>query len=276
MRKDILFQLRSVGSVIKELMMLVAENLPYYQTPPDDYAASHCTVNVKRPTEDNYPVFVYFHGGGLEGGSREEGYDFTSRMVAEGFGVVSVHYRLHPKTQCPAYLQDAAASIAWTLEHIQDYGGDPKKVFITGHSAGGYLTAMMGLDDRYLAETGHHTSELLGCIPSSGQMLTHFTIRRENGIPMEQPVIDAYAPLHYAHSAKMPMLLIVGGDDMPGRVEENALMYAIRKDTGHADTQLLVIPGRDHCTIHHHWKEADDPVAVGTLAFVRQLIAKVS
>jgi acetyl esterase/lipase len=253
--------------------MLVAENLPYYQTPPDDYASEHCTVNVHRPAQDQYPVFVYFHGGGLEGGSRSEGDDFTTRMLAEGFGVVSVHYRLHPRAQCPAYLQDAAMAIAWTLEHIQDYGGDPKKVFITGHSAGGYLTAMMGLAEQFLAATGHHTRELLGIIPSSGQMLTHFTIRREHGIPMEQAVIDEYAPLHYAHTAKMPMLLIVGGDDMAMRVEENALMYSIRKANGHEDTQLLVVPGRDHCTIHHAWTDATDPVALATIAFVRRLVA---
>lgn len=252
--------------------MLVAENLPYYQTPPDAYASEHCTVNVQRPTQDNYPVFVYFHGGGLEGGNRSEGDDFTARMLAEGFGVVSVHYRLSPQAVCPAYLEDAAAAIAWTLEHIQDYGGDPKKVFITGHSAGGYLTAIMGVADQFLKATGHDASELLGIIPSSGQMLTHFTIRKDHDIPMNQAVIDAYAPLHYAHCTKMPMLLIVGGDDMAARVEENALMYAICKANGHDHAHLLVVPGRDHCTIHHAWQDLSDPVAEATLAFARRLI----
>jgi acetyl esterase/lipase len=256
----------------KDRAMQVAENVPYYPTAPDAYAASRCTVNVQRPEADGFPTFVYFHGGGLEGGDRSEGDDFTRRMLEEGFGVVSAHYRLHPQATHPAYLQDAAAAVAWTLEHIQEYGGNPTQVFVTGHSGGGYLAAMVGVAGQYLQATGHDTRELLGIVPSSGQMLTHFTIREERGLPKAQPTIDEFAPLHYAHTTTTPMLLVVGGDDMPARVEENALMHAVCRANGHANSHLLVVPGRDHTTVHHHWQDADDPVARRVIEFTRGLL----
>lgn len=251
--------------------MLVAENLPYYQTPPDDYAAQKCTVFVHRPDVDHYPVFVYFHGGGLEGGGRGEGDPFVTRMLAEGFGVVTAEYRVSPQAQYPAYNDDAAAAIAWTIEHIAEYGGDPSKLFVTGHSAGGYLAAITCLDDRHLAKFGHHINEITGSIPTSGQMLTHFTIRKDKGIPITRPTIDDAGPLFYAHDVKMPMFLLVGGDDMPARVEENALMAAVRKLNGH-DVEILIVPGRDHGTIKNHYADTNDPAAAGILAFVRRLL----
>lgn len=252
--------------------MPVAENLPYYQTPPDDYAAEKCTVFVHRPEADNYPVFVYFHGGGLEGGGRGEGDPFVERMTAEGFGVVTAEYRVSPQVKNPTYNDDAAAAIAWTIEHIAEYGGDPSKVFVTGHSAGGYLAAITCLDDRHLAKFGHHITEITGSIPTSGQMLTHFTIRKDKGIDLAQPTIDEDAPLFYAHNVTMPMLCVAGGDDMAARVEENALMVAVRKANGH-DAQLHVEPGRDHGTIKDHYAKADDPVAAAILRFVRRLLS---
>ncbi|MAX24086.1 MAG: lipase [Phycisphaeraceae bacterium] len=252
--------------------MLVAQDICYYQTPPDDYAAQKCTVYVHRPENDNYPVFVYFHGGGLEGGGRGEGDPFVERMIAEGFGVVTAEYRVSPQAKYPAYNEDAAAAVAWTIENIAEYGGDPTRLFVTGHSAGGYLTAITCLDDRHLSKFGHHITEITGSIPTSGQMLTHFTIRKDKGIPIERPTIDEDAPLFYAHDVKMPMFLLVGGDDMAARVEENALMAAVCKKH-EFDIEILVVPGRDHGTIKDRYADPDDPAAAGILAFVRRLLS---
>ncbi len=246
----------------------------YYPTPPDAYAAERCTVTIDRPANDHYPLFVYFHGGGLETGGRDEGDDFSARMTAEGIGVVRAQYRLHPQVNCPAYIEDAAAAIAWTLDNIHLHGGDSKNVFVTGHSAGGYLAALVCLAPQFLQKHNHHPRDIRGCVPSSGQMLTHFTIRKEHGQPITRPVIDEFAPLYYAHDveAKMPLLLIVGAGDMPARVEENALLHATRLANGHTDSQLLVIPDRDHHTVHHGWREKDDPAAVETLKFVKRFV----
>lgn len=75
-------------------------------------------------------------------------------FMNQGFAVVAVNYRLSPKAQNPAYTEDAAAAVAWAYKHIEEYGGSPRRVFVTGHSAGGYLTLMVGLDKSYLQNTG--------------------------------------------------------------------------------------------------------------------------
>ena len=103
-------------------------------------------------------------------------------LARAGVAVVSAEYRLSPKVKYPAYLQDAAAAFAWTRAHIAEHGGDVEKLFVGGHSAGGYLTFMIGLDERYLREFGVELSGIAGLIPVSGQTMTHYTVREERGI----------------------------------------------------------------------------------------------
>ena len=95
----------------------------------------------------------------------------------------------------PAFIDDAAAAVAWVFKNIGKYGGDPKKIIVSGHSAGGYLTTMIGLDKQYLAAYGIDANSIYKLVPFSGQMITHFEIRKERGIPDTQPVVDQMAPL---------------------------------------------------------------------------------
>jgi acetyl esterase/lipase len=104
------------------------------------------------------------------------------QLQDQGIGVVAVNYRFHPKVTAPAYIEDAAAAVAWTFAHIAEYGGDPNLIFVSGHSAGGYLTSMIGLDKRYLAAHDLDADRIAGLIPYSGHAITHFTIRTERGL----------------------------------------------------------------------------------------------
>jgi hypothetical protein len=118
-------------------------------------------------------------------------------LTNHGWAVVGVGYRLHPKVRHPAYIEDAAAALAWTFKNIESYGGDPKKIFVTGISAGGYLTSMVGLDKAYLAKHGIDANQIAALIPVTGQMITHQTVRKEQGIEPSKfrPTIDPFAPL---------------------------------------------------------------------------------
>ncbi len=79
---------------------------------------------------------------------------------------------------------------AWVFKNIESYGGNSNKIFITGHSAGGYLASMVGLDKSYLANYGIDANQLAGIIPFSGHAITHMTVREERGIRDTQPIID--------------------------------------------------------------------------------------
>ena len=89
--------------------------------------------------------------------------------------VVAPNYRLFPKVKSPVYIEDAAAAVAWVFENIETHGGDPRQIFVSGHSAGGYLTSMVGLDKRWLATHNVDANRIAGLIPFSGHTITHFT-----------------------------------------------------------------------------------------------------
>ena len=210
-----------------------------------DYMQERCRLDVYCPSEVKaFPTVVWFHGGGLTNGSQS----IPAGLQQKGIAVVAASYRLSPYAKCPAYIEDAAAAVAWTFRNIEKYGGSTDRIFVSGHSAGGYLTAMIGLDKRWLAVHGLDANRIAGLIPFSGQVITHFTIRSERGIPAQQPIVDDLAPLYYVRKDAPPLMLITGGRDreLLGRYEENAYLWRMMKEAGHPQTELYELAGFDH------------------------------
>lgn len=210
-----------------------------------DDSSEPCRLDIHRPPGGSWwPVVVWFHGGGLTEGKRGIPEEFKKQNLV----VVAPGYRLHPTVTSPAYLQDAAAAVAWVFEHIAEHGGSPDKIYLTGHSAGGYLAAMLALDRQYLAAHGIDANRLRGVIPLSGQVITHFTVRKERGISNLQPLVDEMAPLYHVRKDAPPMLLVTGDREMElwGRYEENALLWRMMKLVGHSSTELVELTGKNH------------------------------
>lgn len=223
-------------------------NIQYYNTATnksDSYINERCVLDIYYPKNTkNFATIVWFHGGGLTGGSKE----IPEALKNKGFAIIGVNYRLSPKAKAAKAIDDAAAAVAWVFNNISNYGGDPSLVFVSGHSAGGYLGMMIGLDKKYLQKEGIDANKIAGLIPFSGQCITHFEIRRENGIPEKQPVIDTFAPLYHVRADAPPLLLITGDREleMLGRYEENAYMARMMKLVGHTQTKLYELDGYGH------------------------------
>ena len=166
----------------------------------------------------------------------------------KGVGIVAVNYRLYPRIKAPTYIEDAATAVAWVMKNINDFGGDSTLIFLSGHSAGGYLASMVGIDKRWLQANNIDANNLAGLIPFSGHTITHLTVRKELGIPEEQPLINDLAPLYHVRSDAPPLLLITGDREleMLGRYEENAYMMRMMKVVGHKETRLLELAGYGH------------------------------
>lgn len=223
-------------------------DIPYYpsdQQSSDDYIAERCVVDLYYPQNTKgFATVVWFHGGGLKNGQKE----LPDALKEQGIAIVGVNYRLHPKVKAPAYIEDAAAAVAWTIKNIDQYGGDPELVFVSGHSAGGYLASMVGMDTSWLQVHGVDANQIAGLIPFSGHTITHFTVRAERGIPGTQPVVDHLAPIYHVRPDAPPLLLITGDRELEllGRYEENAFMMRMMKVAGHQDTHIMELDGYGH------------------------------
>ena len=216
-----------------------------YTASADAYAQERCKLDVYYPEgQKDAPVVVWFHGGGIEGGNKH----IDPELKNSGLVVVAANYRLLPKAKIDDILDDVAAAVAWTYKNIEQYGGSHRKIFVAGHSAGGYLLDIIGLDKKWLAKYGVDADSLAALVPFSGQCVTHYNIRKQQNIPPLQATIDQYAPLTYVRPDAPPMVIISGDRELElyGRYEEQAYFWRMLKLVGHKDVTLYEMQGYDH------------------------------
>ena len=236
------------------------KDISYYEkdAPPQgnvEYRNERCKLDLKTP--DNlvkFPTLVYFHGGGLAKGGKSTLPIIDTQYIA----TATVNYRLSgEKATCPDYIYDAAAAVAWVIKNIDRFGGDPRQVYVSGQSAGGYLTAMICLDKRYLEKFGVSPKQIAGAFPLTGQMSTHFQIlneRRAKDPSTPDFLIDEFAPIYHASFKDAPQMTVFAGDselDWPARVEENQLLVMrMRRVYKNENVKFYSIPGTTHggCT----------------------------
>jgi acetyl esterase/lipase len=252
------------GQPLSNLAYKTAEKLTEYET-------QRCKLDLYLPPGGkNFATLVWFHGGGLKAGAKDGGQTpvIARALAADGLAVASVNYRLSPKATYPAYLEDSAAAAAWVRAHIAEHGGDPAKVFISGHSAGGWLTLMLAMDARWLKPHGLTPDSFAGYIPLSGQTMTHYTVREERGIGKETIIADEAAPVYYCRKDTPPMLVLAGDHDMAARSEENEYLVAVLKGTGNKRVTFRQIPDRTHGSIANNISKPGDPVRKAILDFI--------
>lgn len=199
------------------------------------------------PGKADRPVIVWFHGGGLVEGSRQ----CPAELMGQDYVIVGVEYRLYPAAKVREILQDCAAAVSWVYQNIEKYGGSTSKVFLAGHSAGAYISGMLGLDKSYLAAEGIDADTLAGLGMYSAQVITHFTERKDRGMSDGKPVVDDLAPLYHVRCDSAPIFIATGGRDleMINRYEENAYFYKMLLYNGHKDVVIYEEEGFNHGTM---------------------------
>ena len=221
-----------------------------YSLNTDDYSRSRCKLDVYYPVDKtDVPVVVWFHGGGLTGGAKH----IPDELRDCGYVVVGVNYRLLPNVTVDECIDDAAAAVAWAFNNAKRYNGSPRKVFVSGHSAGGYLTSMVGLDRSRLAKYGIEADSIAGLIPFSGQAITHYAHRDMQGVKPLQARIDNTAPIWHVRPDSAPYIIVAGDreQELFGRYEENAYMWRMMKLVGHPDVRIYELDGHDHGAMAH-------------------------
>lgn len=221
-----------------------------YTKKSDDYSRERLKLDVCfNDTMSGLPVIVWFHGGGLTGGQKE----IPAPLAEAGYVVFAPNYRLIPNVGVDECIDDAAEAVAWVFNHATEYGGDPGKIFVTGHSAGGFLTSMIGLDKKRLSRYGVDPDSIRGLIPYSGQVITHFSDRKSKGIGELTPYVDENAPLFHVRKDAPPYIMITGDpeEELFGRYEENLYMWRMMKLAGHPDVRIYRLDGYNHGDMAH-------------------------
>lgn len=197
----------------------------------------------------DFKTLVFFHGGGLEGGSKEGREDIFRILQYRGIAVVSANYSLYPKAKYPNFIEDAAQAVSWTFGKILKYGVC-NGIYLGGSSAGAYISMLLCFDRRYLGKYHIDPNDLAGYVFDGGQPTTHFNVLRERGFDIRSVIIDEAAPLYHLREnpTHPPMLIIAAENDIPNRLEQTMLLRSTLKEFGYKDCKitLKIFKGYSH------------------------------
>ena len=240
----------------------------------------------------NLPVVFWIHGGGWQAGDKSGVQLKPQVFVEQGFVFVSTNYRLLPNVEMETIIRDVAKSLGWVHKHIAEHGGDPKRIFVMGHSAGAQLAALVCIDDRYLKAEGVPLNVLKGCVPVDGDTYdvpaiieTAETRRRVHGQP--QPKVghrekfgntaekhrDFSAVTHVAKGKDIPPFLILHVADHPDNAAQAQRLGAVLKDAGLPVT-VFGAKETNHTRINAELGQPDDPSTKALFEFAGEALKK--
>ena len=218
-------------------------------------------LDIHLPECKNFPVFIYFHGGGLESGDKAKQQALYSFLADHGVAVVAPNYRMYPAAHYPDFLVDCAKAVAWTFENIGTYG-NATEIYVGGSSAGGYISQMLCFDDSWLSAHEIKPSDIAGYVHDAGQPTCHFNVLRERGLDTKRVIIDESAPLYHISDQRSysPMLVIVSDNDMENRYEQTILLMSTLKHFGHTENVTLQVMHGTHCAYVRKKDENGDSI----------------
>ena len=196
------------------------------------------------------PVVVFFYGGGWDSGKKED-YRFVGGSFADrGYVTIVPDYRIYPQARYPDFLQDGAMAVAWAKKHAAEYGGDPDRIVLIGHSAGAYIAVMLSLDKEWLAAVGlDPRRDIAATVGLAGPYdflpLHTATLKTIFGPPDQLPRTQ---PITYANGHAPPMLLAIAKKDdsvNPG----NSIRLAARLRAKGSSVELITYPNLSHPTL---------------------------
>lgn len=192
-------------------------------------------------TDGPSPVIVFFYGGGWEEGERGDYFFVGSALAARGFTAVIPDYRVFPEVRFPAFIEDAAGALRWTMDHIAEFGGDPRRVIVMGHSAGAHISAMLAFDPKWLArvslDAGRDLKGMIGLAGPYDFLPLHSQTLKEIFGPDKD--LAATQPINFVGPGAPPAFLATGTNDKsvdPGNTVR--LAERIRLLGGGAETKL--------------------------------------
>ncbi|MDC7807651.1 alpha/beta hydrolase [Luteimonas sp BLCC-B24] len=233
------------------------------------------SLDIYRPTgvASGAPVVLFFYGGSWQMGARAQYRFVGSRLAENGVVAIVADYRTWPTAGFPAFMEDAARAVRWTLDHATEHGGDPQRIHVAGHSAGAQIAALIGTDARYLAAVDARPQQLAGVIGLSGPYDFVISGKLEEIFGPRSQWPEAMA-VRFVDGDEPPFLLIHGDRDRTVDVgNSRKLEFALRR--AGVETRLLVLPGGNHFVTAAAFYDPDraPEVLPAVLRFVRAVPA---
>jgi acetyl esterase/lipase len=237
------------------------KDIPYL---PDGLPKHKLDIYVPKG-QKSFPVLFFIHGGAWRTGDRAQYAALGNRFAKEGIGVVAISYRLAPANTHPAQIEDAAAALAWTFDHIEEYGGCKERIFVAGHSAGGHLAALISLDERYLKSYGHSPRQIRGVIPMSGV----YDILGLDYVFGSDPAMKKQAsPITHVKAPAPPFVVTYAQWDYLTLPAQARLLHAALRSAGIA-SELVFVPREGHISEMVNIVKDEDVTARTVIRFVR-------
>jgi arylformamidase len=235
-------------------------NIPYGSSPRE-------TLDIYAADRAGGPVLVYIHGGYWRSGTKEDNANFVPAFTERGATVVLVEYDLCPKVTVTDIVRQTRASIAWTFRNIIRYGGDPSRFYVSGHSAGGHLTAM-ALATNWGKE-GLPKDFIKGAVAMSGvhdlHMVMHISANEE--IRMTPEIAAQNSPFLNPPTVNCPLLIAVGEVEPDGWKQMSKDYFEFCKQHG-LNAEYLGVPGANHYTMSEHLGDPASPLAQAVFKFM--------
>jgi len=238
----------------------ITKNISYADGDPTD--ANEHKLDLYLPKDrKTFPTMVLYPGWSWRNGDRSGYADLGDRFASAGIGVVIPSYRPMPHAPHPAQIEDAAAAFAWVYQNIASYGGDPSRIYIVGHSAGGHLAALLALDPQYLKKFDISTSAIHGVASLSGIYdVSRLGVFDDHGL-------DA-SPDQHIHSGAPPFLITYCQWDYPG-FPKQARDFAAALKSKFVAAKLVYVPGKNHISEIFDSIHDGDPTAAALLDFIK-------
>ncbi len=239
-----------------------------YRKGKDAHARQKLDVYQPRKIK-NAPVLIFIHGGAWVMGNKSRHDNFGRAFASRGIVVVCINYRLSPGVMHPEHIRDAARAFAWVKKNVRKYGSNPKKIFVSGHSAGGHLSALLALNEKYLTEVKCHTRDIAGAIPISGPSLILNSPIFRPAFPTDADSLTDASPVKHVDEAQPPFLVIHAENDRAGlRWMSSQLVSVLKRHK--SDVTSLEAKSRTHLSIITSIGRKDDPTTAAILKFIRK------
>ncbi len=241
------------------------KDLAYYDGKDADPQKHQLDLYLPEGRKD-FPVLFFVHGGAWRSGDKRQ-YAPLGRLFARaGLGTVIINYRLSPKVQFPAHIQDVARAFAWTHANISKYGGKSDEIIISGHSAGGHLVALLATDESYLKAEKLSRADIRGVVALSGVYLLLPPLFR-SVFGKDEATYKSASPLSHVGAGGPPFLILYADRDFPTCGTMSERMCRALKECK-CEASAREIKDRDHISIIVRMAQPDDPTTQALLDFV--------